>query len=63
MDEGLNLSASFATNTAIATGVVAALEARSLRIPQDILPVSRGVGFDGIHPLDPRPNDIAVAIC
>ena len=63
LDEDLNLSTNFVTNNAIVTGKVAALEARSLRIPQDILPVSRGVGFGGIHPLDPGPNDIAVAIC
>jgi LacI family transcriptional regulator len=40
LDEGLNPSAIFATNNAIAMGVIDALERRGLRIPQDIALVS-----------------------
>jgi LacI family transcriptional regulator len=40
LDEGLNPSAIFATNNAIAMGVIDALGARGLRIPQDIALVS-----------------------
>lgn len=36
LDEGLDPSAIFATNNAIASGVIDALEKRGLRIPQDI---------------------------
>ena len=40
LDEGLNPSAIFATNNAIAMGVIDAVGARGLRIPQDIALVS-----------------------